>query len=83
MRSLIRRVVKDEYRRERVFRYAFKVGYRTEFRSYAGFMEEIAALMLAGAMRGAEDMLARIYRSLMARSPLPPARRNPKRLKSW
>ena len=83
MRSGICRAVRDEYRQERVFRYAYKVGYKTEFRSYNGFMNKIAALVLAGAMRGADDMLARIYRSLLARSPLPPARRNPKRLKSW
>jgi len=34
-------------------------------------------------VNGVDDMLARIYRSFIAAQVLPPARRNPKRLKDW
>ena len=83
VRGVIGAAVKAEYCRERVFRHAYKVGYQGEFRNFNGFIGRVATLVLAGAMRGTDEMLARVFRSLLRGDPLPPARRNPKRLKSW
>jgi hypothetical protein len=50
---------------------------------YNIFMERLAARVAQGAMNGADEMMARVYRSLFWRLPLPVARRRPKRLRRW
>ena len=83
MQAIIHRAVSDEYSSERVYQYAYKVGYRGDYCSFREFIDKVAELVFAGAMMGADDMLGRIYRSFWNLRPLPPARRNPRRLKSW
>jgi len=83
MQRKIQRAIATEYREERVFRYAYKVGYQNGYDSFDKFIGQAARLVTTGAVTGADDMLGRIYRSFMTRCPLPPARRYPKRLKSW
>jgi hypothetical protein len=51
--------------------------------SFTDFMERFAARVAQGAMNGADEIMARVYRSLYRRLPLPVARRRPKRLRRW
>ena len=73
----------EEYGREKVFRHAYRVGYKGDFRSFALFISKIADIAVAGVLKGADDMLGRIYGAFWKKTPLTPARRNPKRLRSW
>jgi hypothetical protein len=79
----IRRAVIADYEPEKVFRHAYKVGYQRTYTTYDDFINRVADLIVAGAKLGADDMVRRLYRSFLNRLPLPPARRHPKRLKSW
>jgi len=83
VQKVIHQSVVNEYSQERVYRYAYEVGYQGAYRSFAEFITNVAQLVVVGAVNGADDMLGRIYRSFVTRCPLPPARRHPKRLKSW
>lgn len=49
--------------------------------SFDDFIDQIAALVVAGAVNGADDSLGNIYRSFLSASPLPPARRRPRRIR--
>lgn len=75
--------VVDEYSQDNVYLYAYLVGYRGSFPEFEQFIDYISHLVVTGAMNGADDMLERIYNSFMISSPLPPARRHPRRLRSW
>jgi hypothetical protein len=45
------------------------------------FVGRVADLVVAGGVNGADDALAAVYRALLAGSPLPPARRRPRRIR--
>ena len=79
----LHRVIVDEYSRDEVYNYAYKVGYQSNYRNFDEFISQVAQLVVTGAMNGADDMLEAIYRSFATPCPLPPARRHPKRLKIW
>jgi hypothetical protein len=68
---------------EKVYRHAYKVGYSGDFAGFEEFIQRVAALVVAGARLGSDDMMAAINKSLIRGLPLPPARRNPRRLRSW
>ena len=73
----------DEYRQDEVFIHAFNVGYYDLYESFEQFLKESASLASVGVVNGIDDMLTAIYRSFAAGGPLPPARRNAKRVKNW
>lgn len=81
-RRLIRQVI-DEYREDEVFIHAFKVGYWDLYEDYEQFLTQTARLAAVGVVNGIDDMLTGILRAFAGAGPLPPARRNAKRVKNW
>ena len=79
----LQQVITDEYSQDDVYNHAHKVGYQNTYRNFSEFINLVAELVLTGAMNGSDDMLEGIYRSFLTHSPLPPARRHPRRLKTW
>jgi hypothetical protein len=79
---LIQQVI-DEYRQDEVFRHAFKVGYWDLYEDFDQFLNESAGLVAMGVVNGLDDMLTAIYKAFATDGPLPPARRNVKRVKNW
>lgn len=88
----LQQVIVDEYSQDEVYSHAYKVGYggnardnpnKGNYRNFGEFISHVAQLVETGAMNGADDMLEAIYRSFVTSCPLPPARRHPRRLKSW
>ena len=79
----LQQAVIDEYSQDNIYQYAYKVGYEATYHSYDKYINRVAELVLTGAINGADDMLAAIYRSFAPLCPLPPARRHPRRLKQW
>ena len=83
VKKKLRQVIADEYSQDGVYDFSYKAGYQDDFRSFDGYLNHVAELVVTGAMNGANDMLEAVYRSLMHLSPLTPARRHPRRLKTW
>lgn len=83
VKNRLRRVVVDEYSQDEIYSYAYNAGYQGSYRNFGEFIDQVARLTVNGAMNGTDDMLAAIYSSFLNSSPLPPARRHPRRLKSW
>ena len=79
----LRRQVIDAYREDEVFTHAFKVGYWDLYADFEQFLIGTAELAATGVVNGIDDMLTGILRAFAASGPLPPARRNPKRVKNW
>lgn len=79
----IQNAVASDYRNDETFKYAYNVGYQKEFLHFDEFIDQIARTMIASVINGTDDMLARIYSAFLNCQPLPPARRNPKRLKVY
>ncbi len=79
----LRQQVIDAYREDEVFIHAFNVGYFDLYENFEQFLHASAILAAAGVVNGMEDMLTAIYRAFAADGPLPPARRNAKRVKNW
>lgn len=77
------RLVIDEYKEDEVYIHAFEVGYWYLYENYEQFLAETAKLAVTGVVNGIDNMLSAIYRAFAAGGPLPPARRNPKRIKNW
>jgi hypothetical protein len=81
-RQLMQQVI-DEYGQDEVFIHAFQVGYRDLYENFEQFLNASAKLAAVGTVNGMDDMLTAIYRAFATGGPLPPARRNPKRVKNW
>jgi hypothetical protein len=81
-RQLMQQVI-DEYGQDEVFIHAFKVGYCDLYVDFEQFLYASAELAAVGVVNGVDDMLTAIYRAFATGGPLPPARRNPKRVKNW
>jgi hypothetical protein len=81
IRRRLEKVVVDEYGQDNVYGFAYRVGYRNDFGGFDEYLRQVAQIVLTGAMNGANDMLESIYRCFRNLSPLPPARRRPRRLK--
>jgi len=83
MKTKIHQAIMEDYRQDDGFQYAYQAGYTRTYRSFDKFIETGASLVVSATENGLDDMLGRIYKAFMAKLPLPPARRNPKRLKQW
>jgi hypothetical protein len=81
-RPLLEQII-DDYRPDEVYIHAYNVGYRDLYETYDAFLLASARLAAAGAVNGMEDMMTAIYRSFSTGGPLPPARRNARRIKNW
>ena len=79
----IHKAVAIDYGRDETFKYAFKVGYQKEYREFNRFIDSIASRITTSVINGTDDTIARIYTAFLNGQPLPPARRNPKRLKVY
>ena len=79
----IRQVIADEYSQDDVYSFAYKVGYQNDFPTFDVYINQVAQLVITGAMNGANDILEAIYRAFMHLGPLSPVRRHPRRLKTW
>lgn len=79
----IQNAIAFDYRNDETFKYAYNVGYRKEYLRFDEFIDQIARTITTSVINGTDDMLARIYTAFLNCQPLPPARRNPKRLKVY
>ena len=79
----IKKAVALDYRNDETFKYAYKVGYQKEYSKFSEFIDCIAFKITTSVINGTDDMLARIYIAFLNYQPLPPARRNPRRLKVY
>lgn len=79
----LQQVIVDEYSQDNIYNHAYRVGYEGRYRSFKEFIDQVAQIVVTGAANGADDMVEGIYRSFVFPYPLPPARRHPRRLKSW
>ena len=75
--------VASDYRNDETFKYAYNVGYQKEYQKFDEFIDRIAGKITISVVNGTDDTLARIYSAFLNCQPLPPARRNPKRLKVY
>lgn len=83
LKEKIHQAIVKDYRSDKSFQYAYKVGYAKKIENFPEFINSIAWLIMAGIVNGVDDMLAEIYKSFLANRALPQGRRNPKRLKDW
>ncbi len=79
----LRESIVTEYSNDNIYVYAYGVGYKGRFPAFDDYIKHIARMVTTGAERGADDMLGAIYRSFLWSARLPPARRRPRRLKTW
>jgi hypothetical protein len=79
----IQNAVAFDYRNDETFKYAYNVGYQKEYSKFDEFIDRIACKITTSVINGTDDMLVRIYTAFLHCQPLPPARRNPKRLKVY
>ncbi len=76
-------IILDEYSQDNIYQHAYDATYQSKFRDFDKFIDYVVRLVIVGAMNGADDMVATIFKSFMTPRPLPPARRYPRRLKLW
>jgi ribosomal protein L30/L7E len=83
VREKLRQSIIDEYSQDDVYLFAYKAGYKNDFRSVEEYINRVAELVEVGVKNGAEDALEQIYRSFINLDRLRPVRRYPRRLKMW
>jgi len=72
-----------EYSQEISYLADYEEHYYKAFPSFHAFIHRISAFVVVGSANGADDMLTEIYRCFLRWLPLPPSRRQPRRLKGW
>ena len=77
----LRNVIVEEYREEKIYSFAYSVGYRNDFTSLDDYLDHVATLVMTGVRKGSSDTLERIYRSFINLDRILPVRRYPRRLK--
>ena len=82
-REKIHQAIVKDYKGDKSLQYAYQVGYTAKYGSFPEFIDEIAWRIEAEIETGVDDVLAKIYRSFLAKRGLPQGRRRPKRLKQW
>lgn len=83
IKNKLTRIIIDEYSQDNVYQHAHDAIYQDKFADFDEFINYVARFVMIGTMNGADDMVTTVYRSFLAPSPLPPARRSPRRLKLW
>jgi hypothetical protein len=79
-RSELHQKIFDDYRQSHAFEHIYEDHYQGDD-DFEGFVDRVAGLVVVGAVNGADDMIAKVYRALLTAAPLPPARRRPRRLR--
>jgi hypothetical protein len=72
--------IAGEYRESHAFEHLYEDHFAGDL-SFDDFVDRIASLVVTGGVNGADDALAAIYRAVLTGSPLPPARRRPRRIR--
>ena len=79
-RSALRDKIIEDYREIHAYQHVYE-DHHQDAESFEAFLNEVADLVVVGAVNGADDMIGKLYRAFLTASPLPPARRHPKRLR--
>jgi hypothetical protein len=79
LKEELRDEITAEYRESHALEHLHEDHYlgKLEFEEFIG---RAAELLVVGGINGADDSLAAVYRAMLAGSPLPPARRRPRRI---
>jgi hypothetical protein len=76
----LHRAIVAEYRGSHAFEHLHEDHYLGDL-SFDDFVDRVAGLVVAGGVNGADDAVAAVYRAFLTGSPLPPARRRPRRIR--
>jgi hypothetical protein len=76
----LHRAIVAEYRESHTFEHLHEDHYSGEL-DFDDLVEHTATTVVTGGINGADDALAAIYCALLTGSPLPPARRRPRRIR--
>ncbi len=79
----LREVVIDEYSVDGIYTNAYKVGYADRYPGLDEYIDWVSEIVIIGIANGANDALEKIYRCFLMHTPLAPARRRPRRLRTW
>jgi hypothetical protein len=79
----LRQVILDEYSVDGIYTNAYSVGYADRYPSFDEYIDWVSQIVVVGTKNGANEALGKIYRSLSMHTPLTPARRRPRRLRTW
>lgn len=79
-KDAVREKIIEDYRDIHAYQHVYE-DHHQEAESFDAFVSEVAELVVLGAVNGADDMIGKLYRAFLTASPLPPARRRPKRLR--
>lgn len=79
----LKQVVIAEYTVDRIYANAYEVGYADRYADLGEYIDWVSELVITRTKNGANDALQKIYRSFMMHTPLIPARRRPRRLRTW
>lgn len=80
LKTSLYREVFEEFRAHPVYRHIYEDHYETRL-SLDEFIDHLARLVVAGAMKGADKSLGDIYGAFLFSSPLPAFRRRPRRVR--
>jgi len=79
-KQVLRQKICEEYQTVHVYEHIYQ-DLHQEAMDFETFVDTVAGLVVLGAMKGANDMIGKLYRAILTGSPLPPARRHPRRLR--
>jgi len=79
LKAELRHEIKAEYRESHAVEHLHEDHYLGKL-AFSDFIDRAAELLVVGGINGADDSLAAVYRALLAGSPLPMARRRPRRI---
>jgi len=79
LKAELRHEIKVEYRQSHAFEHLYEDHYLGDL-GFEDFVDRAAELLVVGGINGADDSLAVVYRALLDGSPLPKARRRPRRI---
>jgi hypothetical protein len=79
----VHEAIVDEYSKETSYQADYEEHYSRIYPDFRTFLDQIAELVVVGAINGTDEMLGKIYRAFLLSLPLPPARRRPRQLKGW
>jgi hypothetical protein len=80
LKAELRGEIVAEYRESNAFEHLHEDHYPGGL-GFEDFVDQVAELVVAGGINGADDALAAVYRAFLTGSPLPPARRRPRRIR--
>ena len=80
LKAELRLEIRAEYRESHALEHLHEDHYLGEL-GFGDFVDRAAELVIVGGVNGADDSLAAVYRALLDGSPLPNARRRPRRIR--